>query len=219
MNTSKLVAALEDAWKRIASVNADVPDSVILVGSGGRRAATLYGHFARDSWSRENADGGGETVHEVLIVAEQLNRPAKDIFTTLLHEAVHGIAASREIKDVSGQRHNRKFAMLCEEAGLLPPERPDQKIGWSAATLLPETEALFAPEIEAIEEQLKAVRRLNFKKKETKKTTWIASCECERKIRIPKKAISDPKFLMIDCGVCGFEFELEPDDLQDFIDV
>jgi len=218
LNTSELISTLESAWKRIASLNADVPDCIILVGSGGRRAASLYGHFAKDAWAKENSDGEAENVHEVLIVAEQLQRSARDVFTTLLHESVHAVAASRGIRDVSGVRHNKKFAALCEEMGMLPPEKPDMKIGWSAATLLPDTEVLYGPEIDAIEEKLKAVRRLNLMKKETKKTTWIATCNCDRKIRLPKKSIEgDPKFLLIDCGICGSEFKLEDEDIDELV--
>lgn len=228
MKISGLVDTLEGAWKAIQQLNADVPDAVILVGSGGRRAGSLLGHFAKDSWAhglvgREDVEADEElqveTVHEVLIVAEALYRKPEDIFTTLLHEAVHGIATTRGIKDCSGQRHNKRFAALCEEVGLIPPEQPDSRIGWSAATLDPQTAELYAPEIAAISEALSVVRLLNTKKKETKKTTWLAACDCERKIRLPKKtidAVGDPKELKISCGVCEKPFEIDEEELIDF---
>lgn len=226
---SDLIAVLETTWKRIQSLNADVPDVVVLVGSGGRRANTLYGHFAKDVWAHgltgqnpeehEGEEKKVECVHEVLITAEHLYRPAEEIFTTLLHESVHGVATSREIKDCSGNRHNKRFATLCEEMGLIPPEKPDPKIGWSAATLDPQTAELYAPEIDAIREALSVVRLINVKKKETKKTTWIAACRCERKLRLPKKtidAVGGPKELLIECKKCDAPFVIEEDDLADF---
>lgn len=229
-NMSTVIKALEAGWKRIQSLNSDVPDAVILVGSGGRRAGNLYGHFAKEVWAHgltntdpvaEAAAGTERTVecvHEVLIVAEHLYRPAEEIFTTLLHEAVHGIATSREIKDCSGKRHNKKFAMLCEEVGLIPPERPDDKLGFSSAVLDEQTAEVYKPEIDAIRDALSVVRLLNLKKKETKKTTWLATCQCERKLRLPKKTIdaASAKELQIACGVCKGDFVIDEDELADF---
>lgn len=215
MDVSELIKALNRAWVKIQSTYEDVPDAVILVGSGGRRAATLYGHFASNSWARETEDGSSENIHEVLIVAEQLNRPAEDVFQTLLHEAVHGIASSRGIRDVSGRRHNKRFKALCEEVGMIPPEKADPTIGFSAARLSDLLKEKFSVEIKDIDQNLKAVRRLNLLAKPTKKTTWVGECECGRKIRLPKKTIDSPEHLMIDCGICGSEFKLDEDDLED----
>lgn len=214
MDFSNLVAACEEAWRRIKDFNSDVPDVVVVVGSGGRRSATLLGHFAPKSW-----EVNGEEVHEVLIVAEQLKRPANEIFTTLLHEAAHGVAQTRGIKDVSGKRHNKKFAALTEELGMIPPEKADSRLGYSAATLTEETEALYKEEIDAIEKQLSFLRRIKLVEKETKKTTWIAECECERKLRLPKKTIVDPDDLNIVCQICGECFRLTEEDYDIFVEM
>ena len=210
MRYSNLVKACEDAWKVIQQTQLDVPNAVVVVGSGGRSAPTLLGHFAKDTWEDED----GEAIHEVLIVAEQLRREPKEIFQTLLHEAVHGIAHTRKIKDVSGKRHNKKFAALCDEVGMDPPVRPDPRIGYSAATLRSETETLYAPQIDAIAEALSVCRKLKITEKETKKTTWVARCGCERKIRVPKKSIEDPETLNIACQSCGTEFYLKDEELD-----
>ncbi|HWM39885.1 MAG TPA: hypothetical protein VNS49_22515, partial [Streptomyces sp.] len=47
-------------------------------------------------------------------------------FERLLHEAVHGIAAARGIRDTSraGRYHNRRFLVIAEELGLVHPEEP-----------------------------------------------------------------------------------------------
>ncbi|WP_219419925.1 hypothetical protein [Pseudonocardia nigra] len=54
---------------------------------------------------------------------------------TLLHEAAHGVATTRGIKDTSrqGRYHNRKFAELAEELGITVAL--DGARGWSATTL------------------------------------------------------------------------------------
>lgn len=211
MNHSDLIATCEDAWKIIQSRNEDVPNCIILVGSGGRSAPSLLGHFAKDAWENEK----GDSIHEVLLVAEQLKRSPEDIFTTLLHEAVHGIAAKRGIKDVSGKRHNKKFAQLCHEVGLIPPEEADSRLGWSSATLSETALETYDSIIKSIGLQLQSYRKLKLKEKETKKTTWIAACECGRKIRIPKKTVrfdGENPYLDIDCQVCATSFVLEDTD-------
>ncbi len=215
MNYSDFVATCEDAWKVIQSRHDDVPDAVIVVGSGGRSAPTLLGHFAKDAWENED----GDTVHEVLIVAEQLKRKPEEIFTTLLHESVHGIANKRGIKDCSGKRHNKRFAALCHEVGLIPPEDTHPTLGYSMATLSDEAQAYYSSIIRSIGEQLQVYRKLKLKDKETKKTTWIAECECERKIRLPKKTIESGggiDEIAIVCQVCESEFKVTDDDTEAF---
>lgn len=213
MKLSGLISACEDAWRSLQEAYEDIPDAVIVVGSGGRRATTLLGHFAKNTWNNEENE-----VHEVLLVAENLNRTAEEIFTTLVHEAVHGIAHNRGIRDTSGARHNKRFAALCEWVGLIPPEHPDPKIGYSDAVLSEKLERQFRSEIAAIDEQLKLSRKLKLEQKKTKKTTWVADCLCGRKVRLPKKTIEDPRSLGINCINCGEEFKMSEEELDSFID-
>lgn len=211
MRLSPLVAVCEEVWKSIQDLNPDVPNVVIVIGSGGRRAPSLLGHFAKNSWGNDDSE-----IHEVLLVAENLNRSAEDVFRTLLHEAVHGIAHVRGIKDVSGQRHNKKFAQLCVEVGLEPPEYPDSRLGYSGATLTEGAIKHFAEEIEMIEEELKLCRKIAPKTSQTKKTTWIAECLCGRKVRLPRKTIENPDELDLLCHVCDEEFKLSDEEKDSF---
>lgn len=184
-----------------------IPNAVIVIGTGGRRSFTLYGHFAAGTWKL-----GEEELHEVLLVAENITRPAKDVFTTLLHEAVHGIAHARKIKDCSGRRHNRKFALLCDEVGLEAPEVPNPTLGFSAATL---PDGMYEDQIAKIDEALKIHRMFKLDTKETKKSTWIAECDCGRKIRMGKKTLEDAhgEETRIKCMLCDSEFMAEDDEL------
>jgi hypothetical protein len=210
---SPLLVTCEKVWKRLQEYNSDIPDVVIVIGSGGRRASSLLGHFAKNSWGDVD-----EEIHEVLIVAESLNRGADEIFNTLIHEAVHGIAHVRGIKDVSNKRHNRRFAILAEELGLEPPLSPHPTLGFSDVKLSDGLKEFFAEEIGWIEDELKLCRKLNLKPKETKKTTWVANCQCDRKIRLPKKTISDPEELNIVCSDCGSEFTLPDEEKDAFVE-
>lgn len=204
MSYPNLVKTCEDIWKIIRDTNVDVPEAFVVVGSGGRKALTTYGHFAKERWERD-----GEPIHEVLLVAEQLKRSGEEVFTTLLHEAVHGIATVRDIKDCSGRSHNKKFADLCREVGMIPPEKRDKTLGWSAATLSDDLRALYAPQIAQLDEALSFYRKLTLVAGEVKKNSWSAECRCPRKIRIGKKAIEDmPDDLRIKCNGCEHDFEL-----------
>lgn len=204
MSYRRLVETCEEIWQVIQSTNIDVPDAFVVVGSGGRKALNTYGHFAKDRWEYE-----GKPVHEVLIVAEQLKRTGEQVFTTLLHEAVHGIATVRDIRDVSGRSHNAKFKNLCIEVGMVPPEKRDKTIGWSAATLSDELRELYAPEIAKLDEALSFYRKLTLVAGEKIKNSWSAECGCGRKIRLGKKAIDDrPDDLEIQCHICDKSFEL-----------
>lgn len=209
LSNSEMVRACEDAWQDIQHNNPDVPRAMIIVGSGGRQALTLYGHFAPDRWSSE-----GTNVHEVLLVAEQLNRGADAVFTTLLHESVHGIAVARGIKDCSGKRHNKRFAALCLEVGLVPPEKPSKQLGFSAATLSYEAvNDLYAGTIANLDSVLKSHRKLTLNTTEKKKTSWKAECDCGVSIRVGKKVYNgEDTTLYIQCTECDSPFVVDDSD-------
>jgi hypothetical protein len=106
--TAAMVDALETAWAAIQRVHPDVPDVVLTIGSGtvGRPAGKVtLGHFAPDRWERV-----GGKAPELFIGGEGLSRGAPDVLATLLHEAAHGAAHRRGIKDTSrqGRYHNTK---------------------------------------------------------------------------------------------------------------
>ncbi len=135
---SRLIAALEHAWAAIRARHPDVPEVVVITGTGraGRGYATL-GHFCADRWHT------GETRRAELFIAGELlagdheRSGGRLALKTLLHEAAHGVATTRGIKDCSRQNryHNRAFARLAAELGLTPPDSPHPVLGYSAATL------------------------------------------------------------------------------------
>lgn len=207
MNYISLIKACEDAWQQIQSYHPEVPDTVVIVASGGTKAAQLYGHFAKDSWEVD-----GETINEVLIVAEQLHRGAEEVFRTLIHEAVHGLAHARSIKDCSAKRHNKKFAYLAEEMHLEPPEKPDLRLGFSDVQLSDSARYMYADSIKQIEDSLNMFRKLKLNKKEVQKNSWSAECHCPRKIRVGKKIYDGQNTdIGIKCVECDSNFEVEPD--------
>src|SRR5687768_783210 len=117
MEASALVAALEIAWAAIQRRHAEVPAVVVTLGAGGigvPAGALKLGHFAAKRWvTRDSpADSGG--VAELFVGGEGLRRGADEVLATLLHEAAHGVASVRGIKDTSrqGRYHNARFKAL-----------------------------------------------------------------------------------------------------------
>jgi hypothetical protein len=86
--------------------------------AAGSRQLTL-GHFAAARWRFTNLgpDRPAERP-EVLVSGEGLGR-GLDVLGTILHEATHGLAMARGIKDTSrqGRFHNLRFKALAEEMG------------------------------------------------------------------------------------------------------
>jgi hypothetical protein len=73
---------------------------------------------------------------EVFITDDGIARGPADVLRTLLHEAAHGVAQRRGVKDTSRrvEYHNARFRTVAEELGLRPDSR-DPRFGWSRTTL------------------------------------------------------------------------------------
>ncbi|MFF0145798.1 hypothetical protein ATK36_1073 [Amycolatopsis sulphurea] len=149
--TTRVMHAMEQLWAAIRHRHADVPDAILVLASGTMGTTTeIHGHFARARW---HVGDGVDPRAEFFLGAEGLRRSPAEILSTTLHEAAHGIAATRDIVDVSdGRYHNKRFAALAAEVGL----RADQadRIGWSATTALPETVATYRAELSTLEAAL-----------------------------------------------------------------
>src|SRR4051795_12048327 len=97
IEASQLVGALEFVWSAIQDRHPDVPNVVVTLGAGSigvPKDALKLGHFAADRWA-----GPEVTVAELFVGGEGLNRGATNVLATLLHEAVHGVAHVRQVKD------------------------------------------------------------------------------------------------------------------------
>ncbi len=201
--TSPLVHALETAWVIIQARHNDVPDVVLTLGAGsiGAKAGTLrLGHFAAARWQHED-----EQLPELFIGGEGLKRGAVDVLGTLLHEAAHGIAHTRQVKDTSrqGRYHNQQFRAIAEELGLAVDVDP--RIGWSLTTVTPETADRYADTITAIAHAITAYRHAEAGtvKKPGSTNLAVATCLCDRKIRVARSTLDQAS---ITCQACGQDF-------------
>jgi hypothetical protein len=198
---SLLVAALERAWQTIRKNHPDVPDAVVASGSEGKRLN--LGHFAPHRWQVNGSDR-----HEVLVGGEGLQRGPLEVLGTLLHEAAHGVAQARSIKDTSrqGRYHNRRNAALAAELGLevttvspsAGPPRPRRSRPLPAtprsSRSLPRRWCCAPP---------RAPHRQRYPVPEP----GGLQCPCGRKLRAAKATLAEAPIL---CAACQQPFE--PDD-------
>jgi hypothetical protein len=199
---ASVIQALEDAWTDIRSRHTDVPHAVLVVASGSTaRNQLVLGHFAGGRWQH-----GANRLPEVLVSGEGLRRPAPEVLTTLLHEAAHGLAATRGIKDTSrqGRWHNRRFAALAAELGVDPAQDP--VLGWSPCTLRPSTLDDYADTLAGLTAALSLYRypEQHADGARASNNNGVAcACGCGRKIRLSRTVLAAGP---ITCGLCGEDF-------------
>jgi hypothetical protein len=160
---SGLIAALEQTWADIRRRTPQLPEVVVVTGTGLSSSAVhidaKWGHFGADHWveGRPTEEGQGAALDfsaarrkpELFISGECLAEGHRQTLQTMLHEAVHALAHARGVKDTSrgGKYHNRReFVALAGELGLAWPDgqRPHPVIGFSEVQLTEQTVADYA---------------------------------------------------------------------------
>lgn len=200
------MAALEAAWAEIRRRHAEVPEVVIITGSGSdarRRDELRLGHFAAGRWRGSALRG---ELPEVFVGGEGLQRGAGAVLATLLHEAAHGLADARAIKETSrqGRYHNRRFKVLAEELGLEIAQAPG--IGWSATSLPAATARSYARTLAALERAIRIYRRPEApagSRAGSANNPKPCLCGCPRRIRVAPSVLAAGPIL---CGLCGEAF-------------
>jgi hypothetical protein len=226
-----LVTALAETWRAIQKRHPDVPDVVLTLGSGtlgARRGEVTLGHFAAGRWHTTTAEQDQETaeeeprnrpgIAELFVGGEGLQRGARGVLATLLHEGAHGVAATRGIKDTSrqGRYHNRRFAALGAELGITV--ELDGPRGWSGTTLPDATADEYAAELAVLDTAIVAYRRSEIRGPgKTSRNNPPATCECDpvRRIRVARSVLDAGPIV---CGICEAPFtitEPEADGEQD----
>lgn len=203
--SAPLVAAIEGTWSAIRSRHEDVPEVVVTIGSGSESKGMKLGHFAAERWVR-----GEEAMHELFVGGEGLARGGAGVLGTLLHEAAHGAAQTRGIKDTSrqGRYHNAKFKAIAESFGLSIEH--DNSIGWSVTTVPDDTAASYRREVDELDATITAYRRAEVASgtggRKNNNNGAAAICGCGRKIRASLAVLEDGPII---CGICGAEFTTE----------
>jgi hypothetical protein len=201
----RLVTALDRTWAAIMARHPDVPAVVIALGAGSGQRRLSFGHFAPERWQR-----GDGRVPELFIGGEGLARGSRPVLGTMLHEAAHGVAATRGIQDTSrqGRFHNARFRALAGELGITVEQ--DGSIGWSKTAVPDVTAALYRAELRRLDEALVAWRHADGAGRGGRASSnngVAAVCGCGRRVRV---ALSVLQAGPITCGLCGGGFEVAP---------
>jgi len=210
--SSELVAAAERCWASIQSQHPEVPDAVVLLGSGVERGRLVkLGHWWGGRWEAK-----GETRGEVLLAGEALHLPVKDVFQVLLHEAAHGLNAARGVKDTSrgGRYHNARFKAAAVEVGLAVEAMPPH--GWAKTSLTAAAAERYSADISGLSAAMTIARRIERSTvesgrgragrdltREVGKGPGPAICGCGRKLRMAPSVLAQGPVI---CGICDVEF-------------
>ena len=198
---SRVLSALEAAWRQIMTCHPDVPPVVIILASGTSGKHPKWGHHAPQRWH------AGEQDHtEIMISGEGLRRPASEVLATLLHEATHALAVVRDIKDTSrqGRYHNTHFKVLAGELGITVTHV--NTIGWSVTSLPADTARTYRQQITALSRAMVLYRHDEAALGGAARTSAnliAATCPCDRTIRIAASVLTDAP---VTCGACGGDF-------------
>jgi hypothetical protein len=200
-----LLDALERCWQAITRRHPDLPPVVITVGAGelARGRGLRLGRFSPCSWQL-----GDDELGEVFVGAEGLARGAEPVLATLLHEAAHGLAHQRDIRDVSrGRRyHNRRYRTLAETVGLEVAHHP--QLGWSTTTLTPAAHGRYEPQLRVLEQALAGHRQRHHRTAgRSGRNLQACGCSCGRRIRASAQALAQGPIL---CSLCGQPFIPNP---------
>lgn len=230
---SEIVKALEGVWREIVKRHPELPDVVMITGSGLDGMGAKWAHFWRERWTDKTDKS---TRPELFIAGERLACGAKLTVQSMLHEAAHALAHVREIQDTSrqGRYHNKEFVKCANELGLdYAHEGPDKVIGFSAVTLTEEGEARYAKVIEKLDtaiktylpgfegyvttggdgsnggdgaHRIKGVKRTPIAGPSRNNIKYVCQCETPRIMRMSKKTFEEAPVM---CGACGKDFEPE----------
>jgi hypothetical protein len=200
-----LLAALEHAWEAIRERHAEIPQVIMLVGTGSDHGGVLrkLGHFAARRWRL--ADGGERS--EILVAGEGLDQGPEQVFATLLHEAAHALAFARGIRDTSkgGRYHNRRFAAIAAELGL--QVGPLQPYGLAATTMPPATgdrHAAVLREVAGAMTLWRAAAPPRARRQSRRAgSSLVCLCSCPRRVRLELSIVVGPPVV---CGGCGEPF-------------
>ncbi len=197
----RLLTTLDSVWSAIRVAHPDVPPVVLLTAPSDRSQRKI-GHFWALKWQHRTAGN----LHEVVLVAEYLNRTANDVLEVLLHEAAHACNFVRGIKDCSAnQYHNRAFRKTAEELGLHVEQR--SHYGFARTSLTTETVKRWAEQIELLGREIQVSRRWKRRRELGVQTpnsrNLRASCACGFLIRVSRSTLSQTE---IQCGRCRKAF-------------
>lgn len=160
---SAVVRLLEKVWTRIREDHPELPEVVIVTGSG-LAGDSKWGHFRANGWKlQEEGAATSANMHEMFMAGETLAKGSAQVLQTMLHEGAHTLARVRDLKDTSrqGRWHNQTFRKMAEEMGLNHPgTSADKSHGFSFVKLTEETKARYADLLTELDREINLVVKL-----------------------------------------------------------
>jgi hypothetical protein len=156
---STVVTILEKVWARIREDHPELPEVVIITGSG---EGSKWGHFRADSWKIQE-EGATIKRHELFLASEALAKGPFQVLQTMVHEAAHTLSRVRGVQDTSrqGRWHNAQFREAAEEMGLAHKSTTaDKTHGFAFVTLTEATKARYADLIEELGREIRLTGHL-----------------------------------------------------------
>lgn len=116
-----------------------------------------------------------------------------------VHEAAHGVAAERGVKDASrqGRYHNRQFKAIAEELGLDVAQDPP--FGWTATTVPAATATRYSDALAALDRELACTRRV-IDPRRRPRIVRSHTCRCGERVRSGRVRVAPVAVLCTACG-------------------
>ena len=177
------------------------------------RGRTL-GHFTLDrTWRDKNDEESEETsYYEINVDPRWFNsRTPAEVAETLLHEMCHYYNKVNDIKDCSGNVHNKKFKSSAEKVGLIVEK--GKGVGYGYTSMSEALEAYMNEVVKPSEEAFEYFRSVPMKLSGggggRKKTMFKYTCpECGQEVK-GKRDVD------IKCGRCDVLMKMEDEDTED----
>lgn len=208
--------ALEELYRIFNVLNNDkfdgkLPEPVITIQK--TKGSTL-GHFTLDkTWKDKNDEESEEkSYYEINIDPRWFNsRTSAEVTETLLHEMCHYYNKFNNIKDCSGNIHNKKFKSLAESVGLIVEKGKSVGYGYTSLSdeLAKYVEDVVKPDDKAFEYFRTAPIKAAGGDKKRKKSQFKYTCpSCGQEVK-------GKKDVTIKCGICDVVMEMEDVESED----
>lgn len=208
--------ALEELYRIFDILNRDkfngeLTEPVITIQK--TKGRTL-GHFTLDrTWKDKNNEEDEETsYYEINVDPRWFNtRTPADVAETLLHEMCHYYNKMHDIKDCSGNVHNKKFKTSAEKVGLIVEKGKGVGYGYTSMSEALKTymDEVVKPNEEAFEYFRSVPMKLSGGGGTRKKTVFRYACpECGAEVK-------GKKDMVIKCGLCDVVMKIEDEETED----
>jgi len=202
--------ALEELYRIFNILNRDKFDGSLsepVITIQKTKGRTL-GHFTLDrTWRDKNNEESEETsYYEINVDPRWFNsRTPAEVAETLLHEMVHYYNKANDIKDCSGNVHNKKFKNAAEKVGLIVEKGKGVGFGYTSMSeaLKAYMDEVVKPNEVAFEYFRTAPMKLSGAGGTRKKSVFKYTCpDCGAEVK-------GKRDMVIKCGLCDVVMKME----------